>query len=434
MYFASRILPLAVICALIASLVLSPALAADWPSWRGPTRNGHTKESSGWTSGSWPIEEPTWTTDVGEGCTSPVVAKGRLYTLGWKDNEDHVVCLDANSGKLLWKQSYPCPRYSRHKIGDEDAYSGPTATPEFDPATGLLYTLSTDGDLVCWDTTADGQRVWEVNLYDAYSVPRRPEVGKAGSLRDYGYITAPLVHGDWLIVAVGASEGHLMAFDKKKGTWRWGSECSEPAGHCGGMAPIEVEGVPCLASFTLRNLVVSRLDAGKEGKTVAQYDWVTDFGNNVASPVVHRNFVLITSAYNHAAMCKLEISLNGATKVWEAPYPSGACTPVVHDGHVYWTWERMRCLDFATGKLKWEGGTFGSPGSCIATADGKLIAWGDRGKLVLVEASDGGYKELSRTLHVFQAYCWPHVVLADARLYCKDRDGNLKCFGLRRTP
>ncbi len=63
---------------------------------------------------------------------------------------------------------------------------------------------------------------------------------------------------------------------------------------------------------------MSRLDAGKEGKTVAQYDWVTDFGNNVASPVVHRNFVLITSAYNHAAMCKLEISLNGATKVWEA--------------------------------------------------------------------------------------------------------------------
>ncbi len=93
MYFASRILPLAVICALIASLVLSPALAADWPSWRGPTRNGPHEGIVGWTSGSWPIEEPTWTTDVGEGWTSPVVAKGRLYTLGWKDNEDHVVCL-----------------------------------------------------------------------------------------------------------------------------------------------------------------------------------------------------------------------------------------------------------------------------------------------------------------------------------------------------
>ena len=310
----------------------------------------------------------------------------------------------------------------------------PTATPEFDAETGFLYTLSTDGDLICWDTAADGKRVWGVNLYDAYKVPRRPEVGKKGTLRDYGYITAPLVHGPWLIVAVGAKDGHMMAFDKKDGQRQWASECNEPAGHCGGFAPIEVEGVPCLASLTLRKLVVIRLDAGHEGKTVAEFDWVTDFGSNVASPAVWNNFVLITSAYNHGAMCKLEITLSGAKKVWEAPQSSKACTPIIHDGHVYWAWEKMYCLDFATGKLKWQGGSFGSPGSCIVTADGKLIAWGNRGTLALVEPADQSpnkYVELARCVRLTEALSWPHVVLADQRLYCKDRDGHLLCFHLK---
>jgi outer membrane protein assembly factor BamB len=419
---------------LLAALSASgPALAADWPCWRGPMRDGHTLESSGWTSGKWSIGEPAWSTNVGEGCTSPVVAKGRLYTLGWENDRDHVVCLDATTGKVLWKQSYPCPRYSRQKIGDEEFYAGPIATPEFDPATGLLYTLSLDGDLVSWDTTADGRRAWGINLYEAYKVPQRPEMAKAGSRRDYGYITSPIVHRNWLIVSVGAKDGHLMSFDKKNGKRVWVSECCDPAGHCGGLTPIEVEGVPCVASFTLRKLVVIRLDAGKEGKTAAQYDWETDFGNNIASPVVYKNTVLITSAYNHSAMCKLEITLSGAKKLWEAPYPSGACTPVIHDGLVYWVWQKMYCLNFATGKLKWDGGSFGSPGSCIVTSDGKLIAWGGTGKLALIEPADK-YKELSRKVRVFQANCWPHVVLADERLYCKDRDGNLKCFCVKPKP
>jgi len=422
---------------LASAIFTLPTPAADWPNWRGPARDGHTKESSGWTSGAWPVKDPIWTAQAGEGCTAPVVVKDRAYVVGWQDRKDHVVCLDTANGKVLWKQSYNCPRYGRHHLGDEDAYSGPTATPEFDTKTNLLYTLSADGDLNCWDTGAEGKRVWGVNLYDTYQVPRRPEVGKVGTRRDYGYITAPLVHGDWLIVSVGSKDGHLIAFDKKDGKQRWTSECKEPAGHCGGLAPIEIEGVPCLASFTLRKLAVIRLDTGKEGKTVAEYDWITDFGNNVASPAVYKNSVLITSAYNRKAICRVDVSLNGVKKVWEAPYASKACTPVIHDGHVYWAWEKMYCLDFATGKLKWEGGTFGQPGSCIATADGKLIAWGERGKLALVEPADKSpdkYTELARNVRLSAAFSWPHVVLANEKLYCKDRDGKLLCYSLKPAP
>lgn len=406
---------------------------ADWASWRGPGRDGTTAERSGWGQGAWLADKPAWTVRVGEGATSPVIAAGRLYTMGWSDGKDRVHCLDAATGESRWVVNYDCPQYGRHSVGDKNVYSGPTATPEYDPATGFLYTLGADGDLNCWDTGQRGRRVWGVNLYDAYGAPQRPKVGAGGSRRDYGYITAPLVHGDRLVVAVGARDGNLMAFDKRSGKREWVSECKDPAGHCGGLAPITVKGISCLAVLTLRNLVVVRLDAGQEGKTLAQYEWVTDFGNNIATPAVRDKFVLVTSAYNHGTICKLAITPGEARKVWEAPYSSGACSPVIAGGNVYWTSERMTCLDWETGKLKWQGGSFGSPGSCVATADDKLVVWGGRGRLALVEPAEKSperYRELARLDRLAATEAWPHVAVAAGMLYCKDRDGNVKAFRL----
>jgi outer membrane protein assembly factor BamB len=246
--------------------------------------------------------------------------------------------------------------------------------------------------------------------------------------RDYGYITSPLLLRDSVLVQVGAAEGSVMAFAKDSGKRLWVSECKDPAGHTGGLVPMTVEGVPCVAMLTLRNLVVLRLDPGQEGRTVATYPWTTDFGNNVATPAVYEDSVLITSEYNHKAICRVKITLKGASLVWEKPFASKACTPVIYKGSVYFAWKRLRCLDVATGEQKWEGGNFGDPGSCIVAGDGKLIAWGGVGRLCLLDPAASEYKELAASGRLFTASAWPHVVLSGGRLFCKDRDGNLKAF------
>jgi outer membrane protein assembly factor BamB len=410
-------------------LLLLAQASQDWPHWRGPERNGIVSESSGWGGAGWPVEAPVWTAKVGDGNTSPIVVQGRLYTMGWAQGKDTVRCLDAATGKDLWSQSYPCPQRGRVHQGDEGFYSGPISTPEFDSATGFLYTLSLDGDLFCWDTKNDGRKVWGLNLYADFGAPMRPHVG--AQQRDYGYITSPLVRGDRLLVQVGAAEGNLVAFDKRTGKRAWVSECKDPAGHTGGLALMTVEGVPCVAVLTLKNLVVMRLDAGREGKTVATYSWTTDFGNNIATPSVHGDSVLITSEYNHKAICRLKITLKGAEKVWERPFSSKACSPIIHDGRVYFAWQKVRCLDFATGEQKWEGGSVGDAGSCILTGDGKLIVWGGTARLALLDPAATAYTELTATARLFTAPVWPHVVLSGRRLYCKDRDGNLKCFSIQ---
>lgn len=422
--------PIAAAAALVAAVLAAPLAAADWPHWRGPTRNGITDEPSGWADGRWLSDKPAWTTNVGAGASSPLVVGGRVYALGRSAGHDVVRCLDARDGAEVWAATDRGPAYGRFHAGDEAFYSGPSSTPEYDPATGRLYTLGPDGDLRCRDAAAGGKPVWAVNLYDAYGAGRRPQIGRS-PVRDYGYTSTPLVHRDWVLVEVGSARGTLVALDKRTGKEVWASELTDEAGHTAGPVPITVEGVPCVAVLTLRHLAVVRLDAGREGKTVAAVPWATDFANNVASPAVRDDCVVVTSAYNRNAICKLRVTLGGAAEVWRQKYPSKVCTPVIHGGHVYVAWRKVRCLDWETGEQVWEGGSFGDPGSCVATADDRLVVYGGDGKLALVETarrSPKAYTELAVRDRVFAASAWPHVAVAGGRVFCRDRDGNLACF------
>ena len=413
-------------------IVASNGSADDWTHWRGPNRNDIVGETSGFRDGQWLADEPVWSANVGEGASSPLVVNDEVFVLGWQRGQDVLSCLDTTTGKVRWSKSYQCPRFGRLATGDQGLYSGPTSTPEYDPGTGFLYTLSCDGDLICWDTKNQGQNVWRLNLYERYKIGRRPRIGRSG-LRDYGYTTAPLVHGNWVLVEVGATDGLVMAFHKATGERVWTSEANGPAGHTGGLVPITVENIPCIAVLSCYHFYVIRIDEKSPGETVAQYEWTTSFINNIATPAVHKNFVLITSAYNHEAICKLEITLAGANKVWEAPFSSKVCSPIIHDGHVYWAWRELHCLDFETGKSQWSGGRFGDAGSCILTSDDRLIVWGGRGELLLVETAKraDSYKELARRERLGSGDVWPHVVLANQRIYTKDRKGTLTCLAIR---
>ncbi len=404
----------------------------DWNHWRGPLRDGVVKEDSGWTRGAWPPKEAIWTNKVGIGASAVVVANGHLFTIAWANNKDILYCLDASTGKLLWHQSYACPQYGRRSEGDKGLYAGPSASPSFDNTTGYLYTLSTDGHLNCWDTRQKGQTVWGINFYDKYDVAQRPLVGTR-RLRDYGYTTSALIWNDWVIAEVGDDEGNLMAFDKRTGRRMWTSQSKDPAGHTGGLVPMTVEGLPCVAVLTIHNLLVARLDQGHEGETLAEFPWVTDFANSIATPAVLGNSVVITSEYNQYNICRIDVTTKGAREVWRQPYASGVCSPIIHKGHVYWCWRGVYCLEFATGRPKWRGGKFGDTASCLVTRDDRLIVWANRGELALVETagrSPDKYVELARKRGIVARDAWPHIVLANGRLFCKDRDGNMKCFKL----
>jgi outer membrane protein assembly factor BamB len=107
----------------------------------GPNRDGISAEK-GW-SAHWPAEGPKqlWKGKVGVGYSSVAVSNGRLYTMGNIDETDHVFCLEANTGKEVWKHSYPCS--SR----DPNGYPGTRCTPTVDGS--RLFTVSREGHLFC---------------------------------------------------------------------------------------------------------------------------------------------------------------------------------------------------------------------------------------------------------------------------------------------
>jgi outer membrane protein assembly factor BamB len=408
--------------------------ADDFPHWRGRTRDDHVAEDSGFDGQVWPLKKPLWEARVGEGSTSPIVVAGQVHVLGWHGERDTLHCLDATNGKSLWTQSYAAPRYARHATGDEGLYSGPTATPTYDAATKKLYTLGSDGELICWKADSKGERAWSINLYDTFKMSQRPRQLRSGK-RDYGYTAAPLVYGDWLLVEAGGEQGTVVALDKHSGKTLWGSERRGFAGHTGGLVPLTIDGLPCVAVLTLTELVVLQVAGEQRGKTLATFAWETEWANNILTPTLCGSDRLLISAWHtHHAIACVQFSRAGAKPVWQSDYASHTGSPIVHQERVYLAGEKLVCLSAEDGKLVWQGGDFKDGASLLLTKDERLIALGSNGALALIESasrSPTAYRELARTDGLFATDAWPHVVVAEGRLLAKDRAGQVKCFALQ---
>src|SRR5450432_4123252 len=68
------------------------ASGADWPQWRGPERNGISKESG--LLKEWPKEGPKllWQVkDIGNGYSTPAVVGDRIYLVSKKGLDDEFV-------------------------------------------------------------------------------------------------------------------------------------------------------------------------------------------------------------------------------------------------------------------------------------------------------------------------------------------------------
>ena len=101
-----------------------PSGPGEWPQWRGPNRDGISHEKG--LLKQWPEEGPKvlWQIDsVGTGYSSLAVKDGRIFTQGDIDGVEHILAIDANTGRTLWAvqpspvaagSGSPQPSASRH--------------------------------------------------------------------------------------------------------------------------------------------------------------------------------------------------------------------------------------------------------------------------------------------------------------------------------
>jgi outer membrane protein assembly factor BamB len=407
-------LPLVVFASVHGSLT---ARAADWPQWRGPERNGISRETG--LLLQWPQEGPKllWQTkEVGDGYSTPAVVGEQLYLLGNEgmDNE-FVMALAVAHGKQVWSTRVG-------KVGPNQGpqYPGSRSTPTIDGES--IYALGSDGDLVCLDA-AGGSPRWQKNL--------RTDFG--GQPGPWAYAESPLIDGDVLVCTPGGAEATLVALDKKTGDVIWKS--AVPDGDKAAYASVivvEAEGVKQYVQFLGKGVV--GVDA-KSGKFLWRYDQTAQGSPaNIPTPVAHEGLVYSGTGRGGGGLVRLH-AVDGQFTAEQVYFNKGLPTSIggalLLDGFLYGTnGQSLLCVDFATGEVKWQERCIG-PGA-VCCADGCLYVHGENGDAALVEAKSDAYHELGRFTPPDQperknSKAWAYPVVAGGRLYLRDL-GTLWCY------
>ncbi len=139
----------------------------DWTQWRGPTRDGLVPGSS------WParLDEATlkrrWRVDLAEGYPGPLVAGGRVFVAETSGRKEEVVrCLDQRDGKQVWEASWKGAMTVPFFAMSNGSWI--RSTPALDG--GRLYVAGMRDTLVCLDANT-GKEVWKADLMERYKTP-----------------------------------------------------------------------------------------------------------------------------------------------------------------------------------------------------------------------------------------------------------------------
>jgi outer membrane protein assembly factor BamB len=400
---------------LLWGLVACWARADDWPQWRGPNRDGRSAETG--LLDRWPSEGPEQVAvlgGLGGGFSSMAVVEGVLYTQGYFGSEERVVAVDIGTGQRRWST----PLGPAEQVG----YAGSRSTPTVDGA--RVYCLGVAGDLVCLDRRT-GSPVWRRNL-------RKDWGGQPGG---WGYAESPLVDGDAVVVTPGGTRATLVKLQKQTGQEIWttlirASGKSKNEGHpeqaaYASIVLLRASGRKQYVQF-LAGAVVG-VDTQK-GTLLWRYDRPANRTANIATPVVWRDYVMASSAYEAGTgLVRILAQHRGQPTLREVYFTRELKNHhggvVWHTGYIYgcdgsiWT-----CLRFEDGKPQWKDRGVGK-GSLIY-ADGKLICFSEGGVVGLVEAVPEKYRELGRfRLPALSGQpTWAHPALADGVLYLRDWD------------
>jgi outer membrane protein assembly factor BamB len=405
-----KVRPITTFFVVMAAFSAENAFAEDWPCWRGPRGDGISRETG--ILKDWPADglKQLWEADLSGGFSSVVVADGRLITQTKEKNQEVVVCLDSATGKELWRYRYDCD-YAAHKSftggGMPASRTGPRSTPTVDG--DRVYTVGATGILLCLEAKT-GAKVWQQDLLKVAD----------SDCPKHGYCCCPLVVGDRVYVHPGGAKGKsIAALDKKDGSIVW-QALDDPIGE-GSPVWLESGKTPQIAFFTGAGAVGV---APKDGKLLWRYPWKTQYDLNIATPIHADGKVFISSNYGAGAALFRLTDREEPETVWkEKTMQNHISTSVLYEGNLYGFSEaRLRCVDFETGKIKWD--KIGVGKGSLVVADGHLIVLSDHGELVLANATPEKFTEVSRC-QVFdkEKLTWTVPVLSGGRLFVRHENG-----------
>jgi outer membrane protein assembly factor BamB len=390
--------------AAVLALPVPAARGGDWPQWRGPNRDAKAADFK--APKAWPKElKQAWKVTVGDGVATPALVGDKLFVFTREGGAEVTRCLEADTGKEVWKDKYDV----NFKATADAGFPGPRSSPAV--AGGKVITFGVNGTLSCLKADT-GEKVWRT---------------ETGAFPRFHTSSSPVIVDDLVVVQIGGDNaGGVTAYDLEKGTvkWKWTDEGTAYAS-------------PVLMTVGETKMVVAETSGSvvglglSDGKT----KWKTPYplagkggGNyNSSTPLVEGATLIFSGSNRGTRAFKVEKSGESfdLKELWKNPDNSVVYnSPVVRDGFVYGQTSRdsLFCLNAETGKTAWTHPITGGRGyGNIVSAGSVLMALTPNAKLLVFEPTDKEYTELaSYKVGGDATYAYP--IATGNRIYVKDKD------------
>lgn len=379
------------------------SFSQDWPQWRGINRDSKVTGFNSPTA--WPAElKQDWKVTVGFGDATPVLAGNKIYLNTRQGDQEVILCLDAATGKELWKNAYAAmavtgPSASQHP--------GPRGTPAF--SNGKVVTFGASGILSCLDGS-NGKLLWRKdnpsNAYPAFFTG-----------------TSPLITDGMCIVHIGKKDdGQVIAYDLTSGNekWKWSGEgpsYSSPS-------VMTLEGKKLLIVITEKNIMALSLADGKSLWQIATP--VQQRFYNCVSPYIDGQIIYFTGQGTGMKAIKVEKSANEfiTKELWNnADVSAKWNTPILKDGFLYGFTDQKRiyCLNATSGQTAWIDNAVTSDFSTIVDCGSVIVGLTSTDNVIVMKPDGKEYSEVAK-YKVADTPIYAYPVISDNRIYIKDAE------------
>ena len=176
------------------------ALAEDWTQFRGPNGSG-VSTSKGVPETFGPTKNVVWKTELPAGHSSPVLTRDRIFLTAHDKEKLFVICLDRQTGKILWQKEAP-----RAQAGRLQNVNGPASPSPVTDGTNV-YVFFQDFGMISYDPM--GKERWKLPL------------GPFNMF--YGFGASPILVDDKVILPIDQDNpsSYMVAVDKDSGKIRW---------------------------------------------------------------------------------------------------------------------------------------------------------------------------------------------------------------------
>lgn len=395
----------------IAAALARPAGADDWPQWRGPRRDGISREKG--LLEQWPEGGPRrlWAVDgLGDGFSTVSVVGDRIYTTGIDRGEGRLVILSTD-GKLLERVPYGSDAV------DGGGYPGSRSTPT--AAGGRIFVMSGTGVLTAFDQKS-GRKEWQVDTFKQFG----------GRQLTWNVAESVLVDGQRVICTPGGPDALLVALEAATGKPVWSTQgLDSKSAYCS----------PFLVDHNGRRLILTMVEYGavgvdaQNGRLLWKHAHKNQYAVHAATPVYREGTVIFSSGYGKGTeMLQLSRDGSDARPVWHQKALDNHHGGILLIGNnVFGTSDRgLLCLAADTGDVRWREPKVGK-GSLVA-ADGHLYAYSEKGEVSLVRPeAEGARVRGSFRVTEGKGQHWAHPVVANGRLYIRHGDV-LMAYDIRR--